>query len=154
MEIAAFIIGCVALGLSLIGLGWQIWTWFEDRKFKVTVELESLVFAPHSGEYPVTVVARNLGRTDEAVRQIWLHFAGALREDPAAPQRPASFQDGNPPRALPPRKEVRKTYNLLDEKFMGCVPAEVTAVVVLESGEQAHSGAMSVDPAMLKLVER
>ena len=99
------------------------------------------------------MVARNLGRTDEAVRQVWLEFAGTLRTHPAVAEGPVAFQDDKPPRDLPPRKEVRRTYDLLDEMFMGAFPAEVTAIVVLESGERVSSAPLALSSEMLKLVE-
>jgi hypothetical protein len=40
---------------------------------------------------------------------------------------------------LPPRRNVRRTFDVLGTRFLSFFPSEVTAVVVLESGKRLDS---------------
>jgi hypothetical protein len=50
---------------------------------------------------------------------------------------------------LPPRRNVRRTYDLLGARFMEHFPEEVAAVVTLESGTRIVSDAVQTDERSL-----
>lgn len=52
---------------------------------------------------------------------------------------------------LPPRRNVRRTYDLLGSRFMEHFPEEVTAVVTLESGKRIVSEPIQTDRRSLLL---
>lgn len=41
MEVASFVIACIALVLSVAGFGWQVFTWQRDRRYDVHVKLRA-----------------------------------------------------------------------------------------------------------------
>jgi hypothetical protein len=140
VEIAAFVIGSVALVLSLVSFGWQVFTWRHERRFDVRVRIESELVPVAEGKYPITVVIENHGATVEAVQEVWLLYAEHYdldKEPDPVRVRPPSLQDttGEP---LPPRRNVRRTYDLLGGTYAP-FPNELTAVALLESGERVVS---------------
>ena len=76
VEVAAFVIGCFAFVLSVVGLGWQIVTWRHEHRFDVQVWVEEVpLVEPGSGQYGVVVVIRNTGATSEAVQHVSLVYS-------------------------------------------------------------------------------
>jgi hypothetical protein len=146
MEVAAFVIGCVAFVLSVVSLGWQMFVWRHAHKFNVRVRISSELIEPGSGKLDATVMVENLGRTDEAVQTISLLYhasqggVGSVTWD-----RDLSLE-------LPPRRNVRKTYDLLAPRFMS-LPITVTAHVMLETGKTVQSEPFSVDDTSLAIAQ-
>jgi hypothetical protein len=150
VEVAGFVIGCIALVVALGGLGWQIYAWRHAHRFDVRVRIEPEMIPLAEKRYEVTVVVQNLGSTEEAVDSVALLYA---HHHPSVPVDgivlgPPSLLDrkGEP---LPPRRNVRRTYDLLGTRFMEHFPEEVTAVVTLESGERIVSEPMQTSSRSL-----
>src|SRR5215217_4088968 len=70
MEVAAFVVGCVALLLSLFHAAWQVGTWRHAHGFNVQVPIKPEWVVVASGKYEITVVVENRGATSEAVQEI------------------------------------------------------------------------------------
>jgi hypothetical protein len=143
VEVAAFVIGCVALGLSGLTLGWQVYTWTRDRRFDVRAVIKSDLIPVGEGRYEVAVEVTNHGRTHEALSEIWLQYSehGPLDPDDLIP----SVRDRNLPETdLPPRRRVRRTYDLLASRFAP-FPTEVVAHVWLQSGDRVVSPPFQTD---------
>jgi hypothetical protein len=66
VEVAGFVIGCVALVIALGGLGWQIYTWRHAHRFDVRIRIDPDLIPLAKKQYEVTVVVQNLGSTEEA----------------------------------------------------------------------------------------
>lgn len=142
MEVAGFAIGCIALVVALGGLGWQIYTWRHAHRFDVRVSIEPEMIPVGQKRYEVTVVVRNMGSTEEAVESVALlysHHHPEVPEDGVVLGLPSLLDRKGEP--LPPRRNVRRTYDLLGSQFIEHFPEEVTAVVTLESGKRIVSEA-------------
>jgi hypothetical protein len=150
VEVAAFVIGCVALGLSVFSLGWQVFTWLHERRFDVRVRIESELIRVAEGKYPVTVVIENHGATEEAVQEVWLLYAEHydLDEPQKVTRGPPSLLDRKSA-PLAPRRNVRRTYDLLGGDYAP-FPSELTAVVLLESGERVTSKSYKTSESSLR----
>ena len=152
MEVAGFVIGCVALVVALGGLGWQVYTWRHAHRFDVRASVEPEMIPIAEKRYEVTVVIRNMGSTEEAVENVALLYSHHHPEVPkdGVVLGPPSLMDrrGAP---LPPRRNVRRTYDLLGSRFMEHFPEEVTAVVTLESGKRIVSEPEQTDKRALHL---
>jgi hypothetical protein len=152
VEVAGFVIGCVALLVALGGLGWQVYTWRHAHRFDVRASVEPEMIRVGQKSYEVTVVVRNMGSTEEAVESVALLYSHHHPEVPkdAVVLGPPSLMDrkGEP---LPPRRNVRRTYDLLGSRFIEHFPEEVTAAVTLESGKRIVSEPIQTDKRSLYL---
>jgi hypothetical protein len=145
MQVAAFTIGCVALLLSIGSLTWQVYSWRQDRRFDVRLEIDFPSVPIGGRRYDLTVVVANCGRTDEAIEELILtatydreinrklnFYSPELVADPAVDRR------------LTPDRSFRSTFNLMSGLIGGRgdpsdFPTEVLAVVGLQSGRQVFS---------------
>lgn len=150
MEVAGFVIGCVAFVVALGGLCWQVYTWRHAHRFDVRASVEPEMISVGQKRYEVTVVVRNMGSTEEAVENVALLYSHHHPEVPkdGVVLGPPSLMDrtGEP---LPPRRNVRRTYDLLGSRFIEYFPEEVTAVVTLETGKRIVSEPIQTDKRSL-----
>lgn len=127
---------------AVVATGAAVWnglTWRWSHAFDVRVSIEApspFGVRVDREKYELVVVARNTGRTHEAVQEIWLRY---LEHD--LPETLPSLVVPVPPSEgdLPPNRNVRKTVDLLAARFAAFVPGEITAVVRLESGRHVVS---------------
>jgi hypothetical protein len=157
VDVASFVIACTALALSLIGLGWQIFTWRRGRRFDIRVRIDAPMHAVGSGIYEVVVVIENHGEREEAVDSVALLYSEPEQRDGmpgpgdlwAGPG--SSLWDRHARGELPPRRNLRFTYDLLAGRFTP-FPAEVVAVASLETGEVVRSAPYTTSLQSLSLV--
>lgn len=133
MEIAAFVISCIAFIGAVFSIGWNVWTWRHSHRFDVRVRIEHEFVVVGSGKYEITVVVENLGATEEAVQAVYLLYPEHEHEEGEARLGPMSLRDTGLNLPLPPRRNVKRTYDLLAPRFAP-LPYEVTAYVSLQSG--------------------
>lgn len=147
MDVAAFVLACLALG-------WQAWTWLSERRFEVQVRIEPELVEVGSGRYEITVVVENKGATDEALHEIWLLYAEHVDAGWVGEKLgPPSLWDRNlPEKELAPRRHIRRTYDLLATRFGG-FPSEVTAVAVLQTGQHIESEPYRTEAKSLALAQ-
>jgi hypothetical protein len=145
MQVAAFTIGCVAFLLSIGSLTWQIYSWRQDRRFDVRLEIGFPIVPLGERRYDMTVVVSNRGRTDEALQELRL-VAMYDREfnRKLTFYSPELIADPATDRQLPPNRSFSSTFNLMSKLIGGRgnpedFPTEVIGVAELQSGRQVFS---------------
>lgn len=141
MEIAAFAVGCLAVALASLSLGWQVFTWKRERRFAASAVVQSEGAGVGSRRYPIRVVITNRGGTVEWVKQIALH-ANYDREINKRMyfNSPELVRNPSMDRELPPRKRFESEFNLVSGQIGGGgLPTDVTAVVSFASGQEIRS---------------
>jgi hypothetical protein len=141
MEVAAFAVACVAAGLALSSLAWQVYSWKAERRFAVTVHIRAEPVPIGGGRYPVTVVAMNEGGTVEWVEQISLEatYERELNRRMIF-NSPELVRNPGMDRELRPRNRFESEFNLLSPQIGGGqLPATITAVAYLTSGHTVRS---------------
>jgi hypothetical protein len=132
VQVASFVIACLALSVALGGLTWQVYTWRQAHRFDVSVSIQQDPAPVAQKRYEITVVLRNLGSSDEAVENVALlyslHDAG-VSEDGVGLGFPSLLDHKSD--SLPPRRNVRRTYDLLGSRFIECCGS------VIRRGSQA-----------------
>lgn len=146
----------IALALSLASLGWQVYTWYQGRRFDVRLRVEHEMIEPGSGKYPITVVVENLGSTIEAVQELAVIYPERFT------QRDQRYGIMLPPAIrisdiadpeVRPRRNYRHTFDLLASGFRTPIPDHVTATAVLESGETITSEPYEINSRALALAQ-
>lgn len=147
MEVAAFIVGCFAIGLSAVSVGWQIFTWRRERRFAVRASIVDVGAAIGGGRYPIRVVVSNDGGTREWVSDVRIEATydrdinrRMFFHSPELVRNPSLDRD------LPPRRRFESEFNLLSGLIGGGeLPIEIVAVVELMSGRKIRSAAFKPD---------
>jgi hypothetical protein len=150
VEVAALIISCLALLVSIGAVAWPVWTWLQDRRCDVRAHIEQQMVQVASGKFEITVVIENPGGTDEAVHTVRLLYSEHVqRGDVDAVLGPPSLWDRDVDADRLPNRHKRRTYNLLAAQSAP-IPNEVTARVLLESGKHVVSEPFKVDSRSLR----
>jgi hypothetical protein len=148
MDTAAFAVGCLAVALASLSLGWQVFTWIRERRFAASATIRSEGSGFGSRRYPIRVVVTNRGGTLEWVEQIALH-ANYDREINRRMyfNSPELVRNPGMDRELPPRKRFESEFNLVSRQIGGGgLPTDVTAVVSFASGREVRSQLFRPDP--------
>jgi hypothetical protein len=151
--IAAFVIGCIAVGLSLLSLAWQVFIWRRERRFAMDIRI--VVQGPGIGSqrYPIQVVATNAGGTTEWVENVEL-LAKYDREVNKSIRffSPELTRNPSMDRHLPPGKRFESEFNLLSAFIGGGkLPYEVIAKAMFASGREISSEPYRPDPEWAKM---
>jgi hypothetical protein len=149
MEIAAFAVGCLAVGLASLSLGWQVFTWRRERRFAVTAVIRSEGVGLGSRRYAARVVVTNEGGTVEWIEQVALH-ANYEREINRRMyfNSPELVRNPSLNRELPPRKRFESEFNLVSGQIGGGgLPKEVVAVISFASSREVRSEPFRPDRA-------
>lgn len=146
VEVAGFVIACFALLIAGGSLGWQVFTWRQGRRMDVRVRVTADEVVVASGELNVTVTVENGGSTHEAVQEVWLLYAESAERDGANVLGPPNIRKRMPKEAgdLPPRRNVRVTFDLLGSRFITHLPTALEGIVLLESGHQIRSSLLEI----------
>lgn len=148
MEVAAFIVGCFAIGLSAVSVGWQIFTWRRERRFAVRASIVHVGAAVGGGRYPIRVVVSNDGGTREWVGDVQIE-ATYERDNNRRMffHSPELVRNPSLDRDLPPRQRFESEFNLLSRLIGGGgLPVEIVAVVELMSGRKIRSEVFKPNP--------
>jgi hypothetical protein len=141
MEVAAFVVGCFAIALSALSIGWQVFTWRRERRFAVRATITFEGASLGGGRYPIRVAASNQGGTHE-----WIASITVEAEYDRQLNRRMFFSSPelvlNPgrDRELKPRQVFESEFNLLSQMIGGGgLPTKVVGVVELASGRRVTS---------------
>lgn len=98
-------------------LGWNVWRGVRSERVdvQVTVVTEPVLVLPEKDRpapYELTVIARNLGATDERVDQIGIRYFDPSPRDIQGAQDSRRVSE-----TLPPRRSVSETFNLTERHF-------------------------------------
>jgi hypothetical protein len=148
MQVAAFAVASYAAMLALLSLGWQVYSWKAERRFRVELTIREDPVPIGCGRYPITVVATNAGGTVEWVEQIALE-ANYERElnRRLIFYSPELLRSPSMDRELRPRNRFESEFNLLSAHIGGGqLPVSVEAVISLASGRTARSQAVRPIP--------
>jgi hypothetical protein len=151
MGTASFVIGCVAFVLSAFSVAWQVFTWQHERRFDVRVRVGSEMHRLGCGEYIVNVVVENHGETTEALQEMSLLTGHDDIGEDSSYFQSGSTWDRGATGELPPRRNLRFTYDLLASRYTA-FPDEVVAVATLESGEVVRSEPYRTDAQSFEVV--
>jgi hypothetical protein len=148
MDVAAFVVACVAAMISAASIGWQIYTWRRAHRFDVHLQVECRGVGFGGGRYPLHVVVTNHGGTTEWIDSVLIQasydrdinkkmtfYAPELVRNPARD------------RELAPRQRFESEFNLLSGLIGGGgLPKEVRATVHFASGRQEFSAPYQPNP--------
>lgn len=143
MEVAALAVGCVAITLSAISVGWQMFTWRRERRFDVRLTVEQDGVGVGGRRYPVRVVATNHGGTTEWINRLWIDATyDRVVNRKLTFYAPELVQNPRRDRELPPRQRFESEYNLLSGLIGGGgLPKEIVARAKFASGREVSSAA-------------
>jgi hypothetical protein len=116
-----------AAAVGTASLGWTIWREVRSERSDVRVTVMTEPVPIGEGKYELTVVTRNHGKTDEVVERIGLNFL-----DPTVDEMGRGAAQERVDEPLPPRRNVRWTWNLGTQRFK--VGREYQGYAVLASG--------------------
>jgi len=152
MDIAAFAVACLAVLLSAVSIGWQVFTWRRAQRFDVRLDLENPGVGIGGGRYPLHAIATNRGGTTEWVEALSVE-ASYDREINKKMTffSPELVRNPSRSRELAPRQRFSSEFNLLSGLIGGGgLPVEVRATIRLSSGREVSSSAYRPNPEWAK----
>jgi hypothetical protein len=106
----------VALGLSVLSIAWNVWSYFHSRRFDVRVTVRSegvpVRLEGETPEYQLTVVVTNHGSTTEFIERVGLEFI-----DETAEEMGISGVSKQVDKELAPNQNFRWTWDLGQQRY-------------------------------------
>jgi hypothetical protein len=141
LQAAALAVACIAAVLALMSLAWQVYSWWAERRFAVTMTIRDAIAALGSNRYSIRAAATNEGGTTEWVEDVTLR-ATYDRElnSSLIHYSPELVRNPSMDRELRPRNRFESEFNLLSVQISGGgLPTKIVAAVTFASGRRVES---------------
>jgi hypothetical protein len=137
----------LAVYAALVGtgsLGWTVWHALRNERFHIQVDAGVEGVVVDSDRCELTVAARNVGKTDEAIEYMGIRFF-----DPTADVMGESSVGQRVEYDLKPNRSARFTVDLASQRFR--VGREYQGFITLASGRTVESPWREIDGYLLDL---